>query len=68
MAKTFGIEIDKGMVRRILAAHDQPGGGKGGPSWHVAGARMPSGAFNVALLTRIFARKVLVKSGASGRT
>jgi hypothetical protein len=34
IAYTFGIEIDKDVVRRVLANHDhpEPGGGKG-PSW-----------------------------------
>jgi len=33
LAKTFGIEIDKDVVRRILAAHYRPDHGVGGPSW-----------------------------------
>ena len=31
--KAFGIDIDKDMVRRILAAHYRPGSGDSGPSW-----------------------------------
>jgi hypothetical protein len=33
LAKTFGIEIDKDVVRRILAAHYRPDHGVGGPTW-----------------------------------
>jgi len=33
IAKTFGIDIDKDIVRRVLAAHYRPGPGDGGPSW-----------------------------------
>jgi len=33
LAKTFGIEIDKDVVRRVLAAHYRPERGVGGPSW-----------------------------------
>lgn len=31
--KSFGIDIDKDVVRRVLAAHYRPGPGDGGPSW-----------------------------------
>jgi putative transposase len=31
--KAFGIDIDKDMVRRVLAAHYRPGSGVDGPSW-----------------------------------
>jgi transposase InsO family protein len=31
--KAFGTDIDKDMVRRILAAHYRPGSGDSGPSW-----------------------------------
>ena len=31
--KAFGIEIDKDVVRRVLAAHYRPGSGDDGPSW-----------------------------------
>ncbi|MEN8106690.1 MAG: integrase core domain-containing protein [Pseudomonadota bacterium] len=31
--KTFGIDIDKDVVRRVLAAHYRPGSGDDGPSW-----------------------------------
>ena len=31
--KAFGIEIDKDVVRRVLAAHYRPGSGVDGPSW-----------------------------------
>ena len=30
---TFGVEVDKDVVRRVLAKHLQPGPGGGGPSW-----------------------------------
>jgi hypothetical protein len=30
--KAFGVDIDKDVVRRILAAHYQPGSGDSGPS------------------------------------
>ncbi len=33
ISKTFGIQIDKNVVRRVLAKHYQPGSGGGGPSW-----------------------------------
>ena len=33
IAKAFGIDIDKDVVRRVLAAHYRPGPGDGGPSW-----------------------------------
>lgn len=33
IAKLFGIDIDKDVVRRILATHYRPGPGDGGPSW-----------------------------------
>ena len=33
VAKTFGIEIDKDVVRRVLAAHYRPESREGGPSW-----------------------------------
>ena len=32
-SKAFGIEIDKDVVRRVLAQHDGPRPGGGGPSW-----------------------------------
>ena len=31
--KAFGVDIDKDVVRRVLAAHYRPGSGDGGPSW-----------------------------------
>ena len=31
--KAFGVEIDKDVVRRVLAAHYRPGSGVDGPSW-----------------------------------
>ena len=33
IALAFGVEINKDMVRRILAMHFQPDSGSGGPSW-----------------------------------
>jgi transposase InsO family protein len=33
IARTFGIEIDKDVVRRVLAKHYRPEPGDGGPSW-----------------------------------
>jgi transposase InsO family protein len=33
IAKAFGIDIDKDIVRRVLAAHYRPGSGNDGPSW-----------------------------------
>jgi putative transposase len=33
ISKAFGIEIDKDVVRRVLAKHYHPVGGGGGPSW-----------------------------------
>jgi transposase InsO family protein len=33
IAKSFGIDIDKDVVRRVLVAHYRPGPGDGGPSW-----------------------------------
>jgi len=30
---TFGVEVDKDVVRRVLAKHLRPGPGGGGPSW-----------------------------------
>jgi hypothetical protein len=33
IALAFHIQIDKDVVRRILARHDRPGQGSGGPSW-----------------------------------
>ena len=33
LAKTFSIDIDKDVVRRVLAAHYRPGRRDGGPSW-----------------------------------
>jgi transposase InsO family protein len=33
IAKAFGIEIDKDVVRRVLAAHYRQSPGDGGPSW-----------------------------------
>jgi putative transposase len=33
IARTFGIDIDKDIVRRVLAKHDRPGAGTDGPSW-----------------------------------
>ncbi|MEN8108488.1 MAG: integrase core domain-containing protein [Pseudomonadota bacterium] len=33
IANTFGADIDKDLVRRVLAAHYQPGPDDGGPSW-----------------------------------
>ena len=33
VANAFGVDIDKDVVRRILAAHYRPGSGTGGPSW-----------------------------------
>ena len=33
VARTFGVEIDKDVVRRVLAKHYRPEPGAGGPSW-----------------------------------
>ncbi|MDJ0864234.1 MAG: transposase, partial [Gammaproteobacteria bacterium] len=33
VSKTFGVEIDKDVVRRVLARHYRPAPGDGGPSW-----------------------------------
>jgi putative transposase len=33
IAHAFGIDIDKDMVRRVLAKHYRPGAGSDGPSW-----------------------------------
>jgi hypothetical protein len=33
IAMAFGVDIDKDVVRRILAAHFHPEAGSGGPSW-----------------------------------
>src|SRR5215472_12933282 len=33
IALAFGVDIDKDVVRRILAIHFHPEGGSGGPSW-----------------------------------
>ena len=33
ISHAFGIEIDKDVVRRVLARHYHPGSGNGGPSW-----------------------------------
>ncbi len=33
ISQTFGIEIDKHLVRRVLARHYRPESGGGGPSW-----------------------------------
>ncbi len=33
ISKTFGVEINKDVVRRVLATHYRPGSGDGGPSW-----------------------------------
>jgi putative transposase len=33
VSKTFGVDIDKDVVRRVLATHYWPGSGDGGPSW-----------------------------------
>jgi hypothetical protein len=33
VATTFGVELDKDVVRRVLEKHLQPGAGGGGPSW-----------------------------------
>jgi transposase InsO family protein len=33
ISKTFGIEIDKNVVRRVLVKHYRPESGGGGPSW-----------------------------------
>jgi hypothetical protein len=33
MTTTFGVEVDKDMVRRVVAKHLRPGPSGGGPSW-----------------------------------
>ena len=33
IANVFGIEIDKDVVKRVLAKHYHPGANDGGPSW-----------------------------------
>ena len=33
IAHTFGVDINKDVVRRVLAKHYRPGSGNGGPSW-----------------------------------
>ena len=33
ISTTFGVEVDKDVVRRILEKHLRPGSGGGGPSW-----------------------------------
>jgi len=33
ISKAFGVDIDKDVVRRVLAVYCRPGSGTGGPSW-----------------------------------
>ncbi len=33
ISQTFGVDINKDVVRRVLATHYRPGSGDGGPSW-----------------------------------
>ena len=51
LAKTFGIEIDKDVVRRVLAKYYGPvlGGGGGGPSWLTLIGHMTDSLWSVDL-------------------
>jgi hypothetical protein len=41
VSRTFGLDIDKGVVRRVLAKHYRPAPGDGGPSWLTVMAPAP---------------------------
>ena len=47
--KAFGIEIDKDVVRRLLAAHYQPGSGDDGPSWLTFLGHMKDSLWSIGL-------------------
>jgi len=49
LALAFGVEIDKDVVRRILAKHYWPEPGGGGPSWPTFLANMKDGLWSVDL-------------------
>ena len=47
--RTFGVEIDKDVVRRVLARHYRPEPGGGGPSWLTFIGHMKNGLWSVDL-------------------
>jgi transposase InsO family protein len=47
--RTFGVEIDKGVVRRVLARHYRPEPWDGGPSWLTFIGRMKDSLWSVDL-------------------
>ena len=49
ISKAFGIEIDKDVVRRVLAKHYRPESGGGGPSWLTFIGHMKDSLWNVDL-------------------
>ncbi len=50
ISKTFGVEINKDLVRRVLATHYRPGSGNGGPSWLSFLGHMKDSLWSVDLL------------------
>jgi transposase InsO family protein len=55
----FGLQIDKDVVRRVLASHYRPGSGSGGPSWLSFIAHMKDSLWSVDLFR---CESILLKS------
>lgn len=49
LALAFGVDIDKDIVRHVLARRDRPGPGGGGPSWLTFLDNLKDGVFSVDL-------------------
>ena len=49
ISRTFGIEIDRNAVRRVLAKHYSPDAGGGGPSWLIFIGHMKDSLWSVDL-------------------
>jgi putative transposase len=49
IARTFGIDIDKDVVRRVLAKHYRPEAGTDGPSWLIFIGHMKDSLWSVDL-------------------
>ena len=60
IGRTFGIEIDKDVVRRVLAKHYRPEPGAGGPSWLTFIGHMKDSLWSVDLWV---AKSIGVKVG-----
>ena len=63
IAHTFGIAIDKDVVRRILAQHDQPESDGDGISWLTAIGHAKDSLWSIDLFRCYFVAKLLGNGG-----